>query len=159
MCKRLQGKVALVTGSTSGIGRAIAVEFARQGARVVVNGRRRELGEEVVAEIEGQGGVATYFSADVSDGDAVRAMSRFVGETYGRLDVLVNNAADAGLARAADGRIGDTSEALWDDMYRVALRGTCLCSKYLMPYLIRSGHGSIVNMSSIQALRGSGWDA
>ena len=159
MCKRLEGKIALVTGSTSGIGRAIAVEFARQGARVVVNGRRRPLGDEVVAAIKDDGGEAAFFAADVADSEAVKEMSRFVEATYGGLDVLVNNATDAGRARAEDGRIGDTPEELWDDTYRVALRGTCLCSKYLMPLLIRSGRGSVINMSSIQALRGSGWDA
>jgi NAD(P)-dependent dehydrogenase (short-subunit alcohol dehydrogenase family) len=156
---RLAGKIALVTGSTSGIGKAIALEFGRQGARVVVTGRREPLGKAVATGIRAEGGEATYLRADVSEKEDVLALSHFVGETYGGLDILVNNAAPVGLAREADGRIGDTSEAVWDEMWRTGLRGTCLCSKYMMPLLIKSGKGSIIHMSSIQGLRGSGWDA
>ncbi|MBW2063036.1 MAG: SDR family oxidoreductase [Deltaproteobacteria bacterium] len=165
MSRRLEGKTALITGSTSGIGKGIALEFACQGARVVVNGRRKNLGEEVVAEIKSNGGEASFYQADVSQQDQIEAMARFVGETYGGLDILVNNAALTGAGRA--GRIGDppgelwkgTSEELWDELYRVGLRGPCLCSKYLMPYLIKSGQGSIINISSITALRGFAMDA
>ena len=156
---RLAGKIALVTGSTSGIGKAIALEFGRQGAKVVVTGRREPLGKAVADEIRAEGGEAAYLRADVSEKEDVLALSRFVGETYGGLDILVNNAAPAGLAREADGRIGDTSEALWDEMWRTGLRGTCLCCKHMMPPLIKSGKGSIIHMSSVQGLRGSGWDA
>ncbi|MDA8217070.1 MAG: SDR family oxidoreductase [Dehalococcoidales bacterium] len=159
MSGRLEGKIALVTGSTSGIGKAIALEFGRQGAKVVVTGRRRQLGEEVVSQLKAEGGEGAYYAVDVSSRDEVLALSRFVGENYGGLDILVNNAAPAGLAREADGRIGDTSPELWDEMWRTGLRGACLCCKYLMPYLIKSGKGSIIHMSSIQGLRGSGWDA
>ena len=159
MSKRLEGRIALVTGSTSGIGKGIALEFARQGAKVVVTGRRENLGQEVVAQAKSEGGEAAYCRADVAAKEEVVALCRFVGEKYGGLDVLVNNAAPAGLAREADGRIGDTSEEVWDEMYRTGLRGVCLCCKYAMPLLIESGRGSIVHMSSIQGLRGSGWDA
>ena len=159
MNKRLEGKIALVTGSTSGIGKGIALEFARQGAKVVVTGRRESLGEEVVAQVEVEGGEAAFFRADVSDKGDVEALCRFVGQKYGGLDILVNNAAPAGLARDADGRIGDTSEDLWDEMYRTGLRGACLCCKHAMPMLIKSGRGSIIHISSVQGLRGSGWDA
>lgn len=165
MCKRMAGKTALVTGSTSGIGKGIALEFARQGAKVVVSGRRRELGEAVVAEIGSQGGEATYFQVDVSRAEQVEAMSRFVQETYGGLDVLVNNAGLPGAGRA--GRLADppgelwqgTAEELWDELYRVGLRGTELCCKHFLPLLIASGRGSIINISSIHALRGLGSDA
>jgi len=156
---RLAGKIALVTGSTSGIGKAIALEFGRQGARVVVTGRREPLGKAIADGIRAEGGEATYLRADVSEKEDVLALSHFVGETYGGLDILVNNAAPVGLAREADGRIGDTSEAVWDEMWRTGLRGTCLCSKHMMPLLIKNGKGSIIHMSSIQGLRGSGWDA
>ncbi|MHB1132777.1 MAG: SDR family NAD(P)-dependent oxidoreductase [Chloroflexota bacterium] len=159
MTGRLEGKIALVTGSTSGIGKAIALEFGRQGAKVVITGRRLELGEAVVAEIKAEGGQAAYCRADVSVKEDVLALRDFVGATYGGLDILVNNAAPAGLARDADGRIGDIGEEVWDEMWRTGLRGACLCSKYMMPFLITSGAGSIIHMSSVQGLRGSGWDA
>jgi len=156
---RLAGKIALVTGSNSGIGKAIALEFGRQGAKVVVTGRREPLGKAVVDEIKSAGGEAAYRRADVSEKEDILAIGRFAGKTYGGLDILVNNAAPAALAREADGRIGDTSEVLWDEMWRTGLRGTCLCCKYMMPLLVKSGKGSIIHMSSIQGLRGSGWDA
>jgi NAD(P)-dependent dehydrogenase (short-subunit alcohol dehydrogenase family) len=157
--KRLEGKVAVVTGSTSGIGKAIALEYARQGARVVVAGRRESLGQAVVAQIEAEGGRGAFCRTDIAARADVLRLAQFVDQTYGGLDVLVNNAAPAALAREADGRIGDISEEVWDEMWRTGLRGTCLCCKYLMPLLVKSGRGSIIHMSSIQGLRGSGWDA
>jgi NAD(P)-dependent dehydrogenase (short-subunit alcohol dehydrogenase family) len=165
MCKRMTGKTALVTGSTSGIGKGIALEFARQGAKVVVSGRRRELGEAVVAEIKEQGGEASYYQVDVSQAVEVEALSRFVRDTYGGLNVLVNNAGLPGAGRA--GRLADppgelwhgSLEDLWDELYRVGLRGTELCCQHCLPLLVASGKGSIVNISSIHALRGLGMDA
>ena len=165
MCERLAGKIALVTGSTSGIGKGIALEFARQGAKVVVTGRRRELGEAVVGEIVAAGGEARYYQADVAEGEQVAALSRFVAATYGGLDILVNNAGLPGAGRA--GRLADppgelwqgSAEELWDELYRVGLRGTELCCKHFLPLLIASGRGSIINISSIHAHRGLGSDA
>ena len=92
MSGRLEGRVALVTGSTSGIGRATAKLFAEEGAKLVVTGRRRELGEELVGEIESAGGIATYRQADLSQGQNTRDLVRFTVDTYDRIDVLVNNA-------------------------------------------------------------------
>lgn len=86
-----------------------------------------------------------------------------MGDTYGGLDVLVNNASPAKEARdnrfATGGRIGDTSEEWWDQMYATGLRGLCLCCKYTLPYMIGKGEGSIIHISSVQALRGTGWEA
>ena len=165
MCQRLMGKSALVTGSTSGIGKATAIEFARQGAKVVVTGRRRELGEAVVKEITGAGGEASYFQADFARPEHIEALHGFVRDKYAALDVLVNNAGLPGAGRA--GRLADppgelwtgTAEELWDELYRVGLRATELCCKLFLPLLIASGHGSIINISSIHALRGLGSDA
>ena len=159
MSGRLNGKIALVTGSTSGIGKGIALEFARQGANVVVTGRREDMGQKVVAEITADGGQAAFCQADLAKKEEVVALGEFVGRTYGWLDILVNNAAPAGRARLEDGSIANTSEDLWDDLYYTNLRGTCLVSKYVMPFLIRRGKGSIINIASIHALRGTGWDA
>jgi NAD(P)-dependent dehydrogenase (short-subunit alcohol dehydrogenase family) len=165
VCERLKGKKALITGSTSGIGKAMALEFARQGAAVVVNGRRQALGEAVTADIREQGGEAYYFKADISKDDEVADMADFAGKTMGGLDILVNNAVLPGAGRS--GRLSDppgelwrgTQEELWDAMYRVGLRGSMLCSKLFMPYLVASGKGSIINISSIHGLRGFGWDS
>ena len=157
--KRLEGRVALVTGSTSGIGKGVAEMFARERAKVVVTGRREELGREVVGAIIARGGQAAFCRADISNKEDVIALSRFVGETYGGLDILVNNATPAARARAEDGSVADTSEELWDELYQTNLRGTCLITKHVMPYLIASGRGSVINIASIHALRGTGWDA
>ncbi|MCL4466961.1 MAG: SDR family oxidoreductase [Chloroflexi bacterium] len=159
MSERLAGRIALVTGSTSGIGKGVALGFAREGAKVVVTGRREELGRRTVAEIKAEGGEAAFCRADIALKEDVLALSRFVGDTYGGLDVLVNNAAPAARARAEDGSLADSSEDLWDDLYNTNLRGACLVSKYVMPFLIKSGRGSVINIASIHALRGTGWDA
>lgn len=165
MCQRLRGKTALVTGSTSGIGKATAIEFARQGAKVIVTGRRRELGEGVVREIGEAGGEAGYFQADFARQEQIEALHGFVLSRYGALDVLVNNAALPGAGRA--GRLADppgeqwtgTAEELWDELYKVGLRATELCCKLFLPLLVAGGHGSIINISSIHAQRGMGSDA
>ena len=102
MDKRLEGKVAVVTGSTSGIGRASAELFAEQGASVVINGRRRELGQEVVEGITAAGGTASYFYADVSRSEEVVALIEYAVETYGRIDVLMNNAYSGRSASVID---------------------------------------------------------
>ncbi|MHB1132776.1 MAG: SDR family NAD(P)-dependent oxidoreductase [Chloroflexota bacterium] len=159
MSKRLEGRIALVTGSTSGIGKGIAEVFAREGAKVVLTGRREEWGQRAVDAIKAEGGEAAFCRADISVKDDVLGLSRFVEQTYGGLDVLVNNAAPAARARDEDGSIADTSEDLWDELYETNLRGACLVSKYLMPYLIKSGRGSVINVASVHALRGTGWDA
>lgn len=92
MTKRLEDKVAVITGSTSGIGRATAELFAQEGACVVVNGRRRELGQEVVEGILAEGGVASYCYADVTKSDELKGLIQHAVDTYGRLDILMNNA-------------------------------------------------------------------
>ena len=147
MSKQLDGKVAVVTGSTAGIGRATAALFAAEGARVVVNGRRRALGEEVVAEIIAAGGQATYCYGDVSRSEDVRALIGFAVETYGRLDILVNNAW-TGWSDSVD-RI---SEEQWDAIFAVTIRAAFTGSKYAIPEMIKNGGGNIINLSSVHGL-------
>jgi NAD(P)-dependent dehydrogenase (short-subunit alcohol dehydrogenase family) len=147
MGKRLEGKVAVVTGSTSGIGRASAELFAEQGARVVINGRRRELGQEVVEGIAASGGTASYFYADMSKSEDVAALIEHALRTYGRIDVLMNNAYSG-----HPGAVLDLTEAQWDATYAVMLKAPILACKAALPHMIDQGGGSIVNTSSVHGI-------
>jgi NAD(P)-dependent dehydrogenase (short-subunit alcohol dehydrogenase family) len=146
---RLAGKVALITGGTSGIGRATAVLFAREGAAVAITGRSEERGREVVAEVEHEGGRALFVAADVRLAEDCR---RAVGRTiagFGRLDVLFNN---AGVFVANDALA--CSEEEWDAQVDTSLKGAFLMSKFALPHMIAIGGGSIVNNSSGWGLEG-----
>jgi NAD(P)-dependent dehydrogenase (short-subunit alcohol dehydrogenase family) len=146
---RLAGKVALITGGTSGIGRATAVLFAREGSAVAITGRSEERGREVVAEIEHDGGRALFVAADVRQAeDCRRAVEQTVAE-FGRLDVLFNN---AGVFVANDTLA--CSEEEWDAQVDTSLKGAFLMSKFALPHMIANGGGSIVNNSSGWGLAG-----
>ena len=149
---RLAGEKALVTGSTSGLGRAIAVELAREGAAVVVTGRDQERGDAVVAEITGAGGTASFEPADLGDEAATTQLVETAAVRLNGLTVLVNNAAGGG---AADGPIGDLSNEAWEAILRVDLTAPMWCARAAIPHMRRAGHGSIVNVSSRQAERAS----
>jgi NAD(P)-dependent dehydrogenase (short-subunit alcohol dehydrogenase family) len=151
MEKRLQDQVAIVTGSTSGIGRATAELFASEGAKVVVTGRRAELGEQVVAGIRDAGGEARYYQADVSQTEQIRALIGFAVEAYGRLDILVNNAFSwpSGVRNAS---VVDMEESDWDYVQDVSLKAVFLACKYAIPIMIAHGGGSIVNTSSVHGV-------
>jgi NAD(P)-dependent dehydrogenase (short-subunit alcohol dehydrogenase family) len=141
---RLAGKVAVVTGSTSGIGRETARQFALQGAKVVVNGRRRELGESLVAEIKAAGGEALYSDADMLESQAVRGLVRLAIDTYGRLDVLMNNAYSY-----KHGKATELSEEEWDRSMAILLKAPFIACQEALPQMIRQGGGSIINISSV----------
>lgn len=142
---RLKGKVALITGATSGIGRATAILFAGEGAKVVVCGRNRKRGEEVVERIKRDGGEAEFVQADVSRSAVVRRMVATAVEKYGKIDILVNN---AGIAEAGKPCV-ELEEEEWDRTISVNLKGVFLCSKAVLPTMIKQRGGKIVNMSSI----------
>ena len=146
---RLTGKVAFLAGATGGIGRTIAEEFGRQGARVVVGGRRGAEGQDVVEAIRAHGGEAAYVHLDVTNEMSVTEAVRSCVDGFGRIDVLLNNAGGSSLA---DGPVTTAAlEEFWSKM-RVELFGTFLCSRLVIPHLIASGGGSVINMVSMAAL-------
>jgi len=152
MTTDLEGKVALVTGGTSGIGRETAVLFAKAGAKVVVAGRRESEGEETVGMIRDAGGDALFVQTDVTKSDQVAALVERTVEKFGRLDVAFNNAGSEGVWVPI---IRQTEEA-WDHTINVNLKGVWICLKYEIRQMLKQGTGgSIVNMSSITGLVGA----
>jgi len=149
---RMDGELALVTGSTSGIGRAIAITFAREGAAVVVTGRDRERGNAVAAEIAGAAGTAHFLAADLTAEAECTALVETAAARLGGLTVLVNNTAGGGVR---DGPVAAMTTAAWDAILRVDLTAPMWCARAAIPHMRAAGHGSIVNVSSRQAERAS----
>jgi len=152
MVDTLGGKVALVTGGSTGIGKATALGFAREGAKVVVADVAVEGGEQTVRSIQDAGGEASFFKADTSVASEVATLINEVIKSYGRLDCAFNNAG-------IEGEIGvsthEYSEEGWDRVIAVNLKGVWLCMKYEIPVMLRQGGGTIVNTSSIWGLVGA----
>jgi A-factor type gamma-butyrolactone 1'-reductase (1S-forming) len=146
------GKVALVTGASSGLGEATAWRFAQEGAKVVVVARRADQGTRVVQRIEAAGGEALFVKADVSRAGDVERMVAAALDRFGRLDCAVNN---AGIAGPRYTPIADVTEAQWDEVMGVNLRGVWLCMKHEIPALLAGGGGAIVNVASIYGLKPS----
>jgi NAD(P)-dependent dehydrogenase (short-subunit alcohol dehydrogenase family) len=147
MTGRLEGKVALVTGASSGIGRASALAFAREGAKVVAADIVVAGGEETVALIKQTGGEAIFVKTDVSKAAEAEALVNRAIETFGQLDCAHNNAG-------IEGNPADESEAEWDRVLNVNLKGVWLCMKAELPQMLKQGKGAIVNTSSIAGLVG-----
>jgi NAD(P)-dependent dehydrogenase (short-subunit alcohol dehydrogenase family) len=142
--QKLSGKVALVTGGTSGIGKTTAIEFARAGAKVVVSGRREKEGADVVAEIEKLGGTAAFIRADVSRDADVKAMIAFTVATYGRLDIAFNNAGVEWM-----GPLEQATEAEYRRIFDVNVWGVLNSMRHEIPVMLKTGGGAIVNTSSV----------
>jgi NAD(P)-dependent dehydrogenase (short-subunit alcohol dehydrogenase family) len=147
---RLAGKVAVVTGAGSGIGRGIAEAFGREGAAVVVANRRPAMGEETVRRIVDAGGVARFWATDVADETQCQAVVAAAVDQFGRLDVLVNN---AGIFPRAT--LEETTRDLWDEIMATNLRGPFFLCKYAVPAMRRGGGGSIINLGSTNAYAGA----
>jgi len=143
MSGRLEGKICLITGAGSGIGRASAVLFAREGACVVVADVDRAGADETVRLIRTEGGTANTFIADVTSPDDARRLADDTVKAEGRIDVLFNNAGIPGVGTAHE-----TSTELWDKVMAVNVRGVFLVSKFVVPHMIDKKRGSIINMSS-----------
>jgi NAD(P)-dependent dehydrogenase (short-subunit alcohol dehydrogenase family) len=146
---RLSGKVAVITGGGSGIGRATAIAFAREGAKVVIGNRNTEAGESTVATIRAAGGVCDFVRTDVTVSQDVERLIASAVERHGKLDCLFNN---AGINMP--GAVTDVTEEQWDYTIAVNLRSVFLGAKFALPHLIRNGGGSIINDSSNAGLIG-----
>jgi 3-oxoacyl-[acyl-carrier protein] reductase len=152
--KRLAHKVAIVTGSSSGIGKAIALHFAEEGARLVVAARRKTLCEKTVEQILKRGGDAKAIQADVTEESQVKRLIAEAVKHFGRLDILVNNAGIGG-----GGRIAETTTEMFDRVMNTNLRGTFFCCREGFRQMVKNGGGTIINMSSVcgvQAWAGTG---
>lgn len=154
----LSGRVAIITGAARGIGRAEAWALAREGAKVVVSYKTSHIqAEELLRDIHASGGEAITVQADVSRTDDVRRMVQAALDSFGRIDILVNNASLTGADYAGPGReIVNLPETEWDAMLDVNLKGTFLCTKYVAPVMISQGWGRIINTSSIVGRMGGG---
>jgi len=148
---RLDGKVTIITGGGSGMGRTASELFAREGARVVVADFSEAAGEETVALVRAGGGEASFVKADVSDENDARGMVQFAISRYGRLDALYNN---AGIMPEADHSVVDTDVETWDKVMAVNVRGVFLGCKYAIPRMLEQGSGSIINIASFVAILG-----
>jgi NAD(P)-dependent dehydrogenase (short-subunit alcohol dehydrogenase family) len=152
---RLKDKVAFITGATSGIGAVMAKRFAEQGAKVVIAARREDKGTAVVDEIRKAGGQAAFCRMDTSQEEDVQKAIAFGVQTFGALNVLVNNAGPVDLIQAGtDKRIHGLATDGFDQIVKVTLYGPYWCCKYAIPHMMRAGSGSIVNISSIAAVTG-----
>jgi len=148
MEKTFEGKVALVTGSSFGIGRATAIAFARRGARVVVSDIIED--SETIDTIKKEGGEGIFIKCDVSSTKEVKELMKKTKDHYGRLDFAFNNAGIEGVPA----EIQDNKEEDWDRTINVNLKGVWLCMKYQLPIMLEQGSGSIVNCASIAGLVG-----
>lgn len=149
--ERLKDKVAVITGAARGIGKATALLFAREGARIAIVDILEKEGRETLEQINSEVTKAEvlFIKADISEIDDVKNMVDIVMREYGKIDILVNNAAIQPI-----GTILDTDVETWDKVMKVNLRSAFLCCKYIVPYMVRNRSGSIVNVASILGLRG-----
>lgn len=147
MGERLKGKVAVITGAASGIGRASALRFAEEGAKVCVADLADKPGQELANQIAG-----LYVHADVSRASDVENMYRATAERFGGIDILFNN---AGISPNDDGSILDTSVEAWDRVQNINLKSVFLCCKFGIPYLLKRGGGSVINTASFVAVMGA----
>ncbi len=148
---RLANKVAIITGSAGGMGKAAAELFAREGASVVVTDIAEAEGAETVRGIRDAGGSAIFVKANAANEEDVRRMVDAAIIAFGHVDVLYNN---AGIMPAEDGSVTDITGATWDRIMDVNLKSAFLCSKYVIPHMVKQGKGSIINVASFVAFMG-----
>jgi NAD(P)-dependent dehydrogenase (short-subunit alcohol dehydrogenase family) len=151
MSKQFEGKVAVITGGSSGIGRATAIAFASEGARVAIGARRAAESEETIRLIQEKGGEAIFVPTDVTQAAQLQRLVDAAVDRWQRLDFAFNNAGVAGTPFVA---IPDYSEEVWDQVVDVNLKGVFLAMKFELPAMMKTGGGAIVNMSSVAGLIG-----
>lgn len=149
---RVKDKVVILTGGALGIGRSGCILLAREGAHVAVTDVLEKEGQALVAEIAAAGGSAAFWKLDVSNETAVAETFRAIAERFGGIDVVVNNAGIAGVNKPTH----EITEAEWDHLMAVNVKGVFFCTKHAIPYLKRRGGGSIINLSSIYGMIGAG---
>ncbi|MDI9567402.1 MAG: SDR family NAD(P)-dependent oxidoreductase [Bacillota bacterium] len=149
---RLQGKVAMITGGGSGIGRAIAKLFAREGAAVAIMELVPERAREVCEEIEAEGGKAIWFAGDVTSSSDIDRVVTGIVDTFGKIDILINNAGIMAPASGPKASIFECSEEDWKKMIDVNLNSVFLVSKRVFPEMVKNGKGKVVNMSSMYGI-------
>ncbi len=142
---RLQGKVSIITGAGSGLGKEIALIFAREGSRVVVAEVQEESGRAVVQQIQAEGGEALFLRTDITRASEAERLVEGTLQAYGRIDVLVNNAG----INPSRTPVHETSEEAWDQTLAVNLKGAFLCSKYALPPMMKQASGSIIHVASV----------
>ena len=147
---KFEDQVAVITGSTRGIGRAIALSFAEAGATTIVIGRNEELAKKTVAEIEEKGGRADYFVGDVTSLETVQEITAKILDKHNRIDILINN---AGITK--DNLLLRMSEEDFDDVIRINLKGTFNFTKVVAKVMLKAKKGSIINISSIVGITGN----
>lgn len=153
---RLKDKVVLVTGSTQGVGREMAIMFAREGAQVLVTGRTQDLGRSVVEQIRAAGGVAEYLPTDVGIEEEVARAVEFAVERFGGLTTLVNNAAPTDLMmNSIDNEVTQLTTENWDRIMRLTLTQVFWALKYAVPHLLAAESSSVINISSVASLSGA----
>jgi len=150
--KRVEGKVAVVTGGVLGIGRATSVLLAKEGAKVAVVDIKDAEGQDVVDEIAAFGGTAKFWHLDTTKENEVKSVFADIAREFGKIDVLVNNAGISGVDKPTH----EITEEEWDNVINVNVKGVFLCAKHAIPYMQKAGAGSIINMSSIYGLIGAG---
>jgi NAD(P)-dependent dehydrogenase (short-subunit alcohol dehydrogenase family) len=144
---KLRNRVSIITGGNSGIGKATALLFAREGSKVVIAGRNASRGREVMEAIKKGRGEAMFVKTDISKSTEVRNLVETVIDKFGKIDILFNNAALSPV-----GTVLDTSEKEWSDVIGTNLTGTFLCTKYVLPHMIERKKGVIINTGSINSL-------
>ena len=142
---RLQGKVCIITGAGSGLGKGIALVFAREGSKVVIAEIQEEPGQAVSQQIKAEGGEALFLRTDITRASEVEKMVEETLKAYGRIDILVNNAG----INPSRTPVHETSEEAWDQTLAVNLKGAFLCSKYVLAAMIKQGGGSIIHVASV----------
>jgi NAD(P)-dependent dehydrogenase (short-subunit alcohol dehydrogenase family) len=148
---RLANKVAIITGAASGMGKAAAELFAGEGASIIVADIMVKEGEETVRNIREAGGHAIFVKTNVANEDEVKHMVETAIDTFGHVDVLYNN---AGIMPAEDGSVTEIAEATWDRIIDINIKSAFLCCKYTIPYMVKQGTGSIINVASFVAFLG-----